>query len=149
MNRKEKCDFAISKGFTYDKNTGNVYGVNKGIITKKANGYISLTLWFDNKRNYLYAHQFAWYVENKEIVDLIDHKNLIKTDNRIANLRSTTKQINALNSIAKGCCFSKRDNKWISSIMINGRKKHLGNHYTEKEAINNYQKNKIEILKQL
>ena len=149
MTRKEKCELAISKGFTYNKITGIVYGVKGGVITKKINGYISLSLWFNKKRNYLFAHQFAWYIENNEIVNLIDHKNLIKTDNRISNLRSTTKQINALNSKANGYCFSKREGKWISYIMINGKRKYLGSNNSEQEASDNYQKNKKEILKQL
>jgi len=135
MTRLEKCKYAVEKGFTYDPETGGVKTSFGKIVTKKTNGYITLSLYDKGKRHYLYAHQFAWYVTYNSIVNLIDHKNQIKTDNRKINLRVVTKQQNAFNmKNVKGYFFCNRVKKWISIIMVNGKHKQLGTFSTDKEA---------------
>lgn len=134
MTRNEKCKIAIKKGFKYCPETGNVYGVKGAVIKKKINGYVALTIWVEGKRNYLYAHQFAWYVLYGEMAELIDHKNRIKTDNREINLRSTTKQINALNVKSSGAYLDKRTGRYESLIMLNGRHVYLGKFDKKEDA---------------
>lgn len=145
MTRIEKCELAISRGFKYDPITGNVFGVKGGVIGKKCNGYIALTLFYKGKRNYLFAHQFAWYVMYGETVELIDHKNRIKTDNSIRNLRSFTKQLNAYNMNSRGTCLDKRTGRWESIITVNGKSKYLGKFDSEEMAHERYleYKNKL------
>ena len=148
MTRLEKCELAIEKGFLYNQYTGNVIGIKGKPITKKCNKYIALTIWKDKKRNYLFAHQFAWYFMFKETVKLIDHKNGIKTDNRISNLRSFNHQMNALNANSKGYYFDKRSSKFETKIMLNGKNIYIGKFDTEEEASNKYNEVKSKIINQ-
>ena len=80
------------------------------------------------------AHRLAWYYVHQEWPpDDIDHEK-DRTDNRIANLRSATRQQNNANrSIAsnnktgfKGVCFDKNRNKYQATIMVDGKTRYLG-----------------------
>jgi len=144
MTRIEKLLWCINKGFCYNPHTGFVYGSTGKVITKKSpNGYIALSVYKDKKRYTLFAHQFAWYWVKKETVTCIDHINRNKKDNRICNLRSVTKSQNASNLKKEcGATFSKREQKWISHIMINYKKKQLGTFNTKQEALDCYKENK-------
>jgi len=149
MTRLEKCELAIKKGFSYEKETGSITTPTGKTASKVSkNGYIMLTIRNKTGTFYLYGHQFAWYFEFKECVNLIDHKNRIKTDNKILNLRSITKQQNAFNTDFKGTCFDKRNLKYSASIMINGKNKFLGYFKTEAEANEAYKegKNKYHLI---
>jgi hypothetical protein len=144
MTRQAKCELAIEKGFYYNDLSG-IITTPKGIETKRVtvNGYIHLALWSDNKRYDLLGHQFAWYVNNKETIPCIDHVNGIKTDNRIANLRSVTKSQNAMNmKNVRGYTFCNRSKKYIAIIMVNYKKKQLGIFKTPEEARQCYLDNK-------
>jgi hypothetical protein len=143
--REEKCLLAIKLGFTYCELTGNITTPTGKILTKKTKaGYLHLCLRDSERNTYnLSAHQFAWYVKYKVIVPLIDHKNRIKFDNRISNLRSITKSQNAMNrSNIKGYTYCKGTKKYIAIIMVNYKKKALGTFSTEEEAHKCYLENK-------
>lgn len=135
MTREEKCKLAIEKGYTYNSENGYIYGVFDKKIKRKVNGYIEFII-YDNKKQYkMKGHQFAWYYVNKECVELLDHINGIKDDNRICNLRSSTNQLNQFNQInAKGYSWNKWHKKWQSRIIINGKTKHIGYYKNEYEA---------------
>ena len=70
----------------------------------------------------------------------VDHKNRIKTDNRLCNLHYVTSQENNLNMDrvynAKGYYWHKASKKWIAQISINGKNKHLG-YFDKKEDARN------------
>jgi len=135
MTRNEKCQLAIEKGYTYDPETGFIYGCRKKQITRNTNGYIQMLLYVNKKQYKLFGHQFAWYCEYKECVEMLDHINRIKTDNRICNLRAVTNQQNQFNlSKAKGYTFIKKYNKYQSQITTNQKIKYLGWFNTEEEA---------------
>jgi len=135
MTRLEKCKLAIEKGYTYDPETGFIYGCRKKQITRNTNGYIQMLLYVNKKQYKLFGHQFAWYCEHKECVEMLDHINRIKTDNRICNLRAVTNQQNQFNlSKAKGYTFIKKYNKYQSQIKTNQKIKYLGWFNTEEEA---------------
>lgn len=136
MTREEKCKLAIAKGYTYNPDTGNIYGIRGNVITSKhPKGYIRFCLYINNKPYYLSGHQFAWYFVKKEIVKCLDHINGIKDDNRICNLRSVTEQENHFNRTkVKGYSFNKNTNKWQSSIMLDGKIIYLGSFVLEEEA---------------
>lgn len=138
MTREEKCILAIEKGFTYDKETGIIYGIYGKIYNRKCgDGYIAMALYVNSKRFHLRGHQFAWYITNRKIVEQIDHINGIRDDNRICNLREVTHQQNQWNTNAKG--YSKRPNgRWQVRIRIEGKESYLGVYDTEEEARKTY-----------
>ena len=136
MTREQKCELAIEKGFSYNQESGNIYGVRGNIIKRKNKaGYIVLYMY--NEKNYysLYGHQFAWYWNNKKCVDSLDHINGIKDDNRLCNLREVTHQENMWNiTKAKGYYWNKLENKWKSQIKIDNKVIGLGTFNNEEEA---------------
>jgi hypothetical protein len=151
MTREEKCKLAIDKGFTYTPDNGVVIGPKgNNIIAKNSCGYIRIWLWFEGKGHQLFAHQFAWYWINKEVVEQIDHINGNRVDNRIENLRAVNHQQNQWNRTkAKGYYFEKSRNKWKAHISIKGKNIHLGRFDTEEEARASYlqAKEKYHIIK--
>lgn len=136
---------AVEKGFTYNPENG-IVTTPTGVETKRTtvNGYIHLSLYQNKKRYSFLGHQFAWYFMYKNLPNCIDHINQSKIDNRIVNLRSVTKSQNAMNRInVKGVSYCKRSNKWVSYIMVNYKKIHLGSFKNKDEALNCYKINKI------
>lgn len=94
-------------------------------------GYVRIKI---NRKLYL-AHRLVWlYVYGSFPDGEIDHINGIRTDNRLCNLRSVTKNENLVNkrkysnssSGITGVCWHKQHRKWVSTICINGKRKHLG-----------------------
>lgn len=89
---------------------------------------------------------------------VIDHINGIKTDPRAENLRIVTHRFNCAMGERKdkdkstskypGVCWSNIAKKWMASIRINKKSKHLGYFKNEIDAANIYQKEflKIQIL---
>jgi hypothetical protein len=72
----------------------------------------------------------------------VDHKNHDGLDNRRENLRIVTAAQNGWNrrknvtgtSVYKGVYFHQRSGRWMARIMVNGDRKYLGLHRTEREA---------------
>lgn len=133
MTRLEKLELAIELGYTYDPETGKIYGIKGEEIKSKVKaGYIKIV---SRKFGELLAHQFAWYWVNKEIVKQIDHINNDRADNRIFNLRSVTSEQNNWNRTkTKGYTWNKTADKWQSQIMISGKYIYLGIYDTEDDA---------------
>ena len=85
---------------SYDAKTGIFYWkvgrrgtVRKGDVagTRNKDGYVCI---FVDRKNYL-AHRLAWlYMYGEEPPAILDHKNGIKDDNRISNLREATNSLN-------------------------------------------------------
>lgn len=107
------------------------------------NGYVACQL----KNKKFYQHRIIGYaflnldIENIKIQ--IDHKNLIKTDNRVENLRVVNNQQNNWNlSNVKGYTLCKKSKKYVTQIRINGKKTNIGSFKTEEEAHNAYLKAK-------
>jgi len=74
----------------------------------------------------------------------IDHKNGVRHDNRLENLRLVTHQQNAFNKkMAKGYSWNKNIGKWEAYIQLNGRKIHLGLFDTPDDARNAYTNAKL------
>lgn len=106
-------------------------------------GYSCLSV---NSKVYL-THRLAWlYMTGEWPKDMVDHINQIRDDNKWGNLRECTNSQNQSNrpkpkdntSGYKGVSWHKRNNRWISSIRINGKLKHLGTFTNIHEAAKAY-----------
>jgi len=131
----------------YEAETGKLYWDNNERWRRngKAAGYY-------HHRGYRYiridnatyaVHRVVWkmyYGFDPNVA--IDHINLIKDDNRIANLREASKQENSRNTAPgpsnrsgfKGVCFHKISSKWRAQITANGKVIHLGYFDTPEQA---------------
>lgn len=76
------------------------------------------------------AHVLAWfYVTGEWPKEFIDHKNLIKTDNRFDNLREATNSQNQANTVpkkknkhgVKGVAYNKRLGMWNVTLRVDGK----------------------------
>lgn len=125
--------------FTWIKDSGKkkLAGKVAGYMDKK--GYWSLSVMGRQVR----AHRLAWLYVHGFFPDCqIDHRNGVKTDNKIENLRLATNQLNQFNigmsknnsSGFKGVCFVERNQMWRAKIMINGKTICLGYHMTAERA---------------
>jgi hypothetical protein len=126
--------------------------INKGRLAKKGNvagtihpnGYVYIVI----KVITYAAHRLAWfYVNNSWPKNHIDHKNAIKTDNRIINIRQATRKENMRNrgipenntSGFVGVHFNKLQGNFTAQCRANGKKKHLGTFPSAEDASNAYQ----------
>lgn len=89
MNTCETAFLArVSSGdYIVDVEAGTVYSnIRKRLIGRKMNtGYLSLPIF---RRNYVLTHRVVWLLAVGDIPEThcINHKNGVKTDNRLANL---------------------------------------------------------------
>ncbi len=105
----------------------------------RKDGYVHIGI---DGRFYM-AHRLAWlHAYGAWPRHEIDHRNGIRNDNRIVNLREATRSQNRQNLTAyrnssssyPGVCWARRERKWMAQIQVNGRKIHLGKYATEEEA---------------
>jgi len=90
------------------------------------------------------VHRLAWLHVHGELPEEIDHVNMNRLDNRLENLRAADRQKNSFNKVAysnnklgiKGVHFSQ--NRFVSQIMVNGKRIHLGTYKTPEEARSAY-----------
>ena len=143
MTREEKCKLFESKGYTYNPETGEIFGVRgKPVSRITDDGYNYLGLRLNKKLIQLLGHHFAWWNHYGEIhednVLVIDHWDQDKTNNKISNLRLTTQTENLLNSSradkTKGYTFCKRTGKWKATISYKRKSILLGYFDTGEEA---------------
>lgn len=89
------------------------------------------------------AHRVAWVIKHGGCSGIIDHKNGIRSDNRLSNLRDVTQTVNLQNirkapvtSTSKllGAYKHKRTGLWIAKIRFRGDSVHIGVFKTAKEA---------------
>lgn len=108
--------------------------------------------------NQYYAHNIIWLMFTKLPIPenyVIDHKNGIRKDNKITNLRLATRSQNSINqkirenntSGYKGVSFYKNYNKWESYINIEGKRTKLGYFDTPEKAYEAYCKASLTIHK--
>ena len=110
-----------------------------------SNGYVSIGV----RGTSYQAHRLAWlYVYGRWPPKDLDHKNRIRSDNRIVNLRKATRTQNLGNAIlrrnnttgARGVSWKKKNNKFSAAIRNNSKQIHLGLFTTLDEAKAAYDK---------
>jgi len=129
---------------TYDPDTGQ-FTRNVGKNAGKQAGYQNI-----NGYVYVYvdgteygAHRLAWYYVHGKWPDHdIDHKNRVKNDNRIENLRDVDESTNLLNqglskankSGVRGVSWSKDRQLWIVHRSEKGKRIYVGAFHDLEEA---------------
>jgi hypothetical protein len=108
---------------------------NTGYIHPKINGKLV------SQHRIIAAAFLNLDINNPKII--VDHRNRIKKDNRVENLRLVTHQQNTFNTSAKGFYWNKQKNKWRAQIFINGKSIHLGLFVLEAEARAAYEAAKL------
>jgi Demerecviridae HNH endonuclease len=135
--------------FDYDPETGilrsRVFRANNkakpgDIVGTNVSGYIQLML---NGKMYR-AHRIIWtYMTGEDPGDVwMDHKNLVRDDNRWKNLRLATPSQNGINrkkfinntSGYKGVSYHKRSKKYVAQIRFQGKSIWIGHYPTAEEA---------------
>jgi hypothetical protein len=148
---KIECSFyeSLKEFLQCDFETGLV----KWIKTPEHTSFVKIgdTAGFHDSRGYIIvsfqgksikAHRFIYYCYYKELPEFIDHKDRIRNNNKILNLRKSTKKENAHNigisskntSGIQGVRYHKTRKKWLATININKKQTHLGLFKTIEEA---------------
>ena len=98
-------------------------------------------------KNYL-EHRVVWRIVNGAWpAGELDHINGVRDDNRLENLRDSTRQQNMFNRKAtkgstskyKGVSWKSKNSKWVAQCCISGKVKYLGLYKTEQEAAKAYE----------
>lgn len=102
-------------------------------------GYVQIEI----KGMAMLAHRIAWLISHREWpVDMIDHINGNRSDNRLINLREATKPQNMQNAKVrrdsktgvKGVSWRESTQSWHASIKCNGKNHFLGVFQSLEEA---------------
>lgn len=142
----------IREVLDYDPATGIcAYRSGKGRGgARTKDGYIQV---FIDRRPYM-AHRVAWLLSTGSWPsEQIDHRNGIRNDNRLCNLREATNAENCQNKAGRrgtasrfiGVVWHKRDNRWLAQIRVDGKVRHLGSYLSEEAAAEAYAKAKSEL----
>lgn len=130
----------IQELFAYDPKTGfvtrlkktaNRHKVGERVGTPGGRGYLQVTI----GRKKCPLHRVIWcLVYGVWPVGDVDHRNRIRSDNRLTNLREASRSENNHNaspnrrntSGARGVCWDKSRGKWTVHIHADGKQHHLG-----------------------
>lgn len=147
-------DQAVSRCLSYDPETGllrwkaassNACAVGRIAGTRERDGYVYIRL----MRRRLLAHRVAWFLHyGSWPIGPLDHKNMVKSDNRIENLRLASVTENNRNRPAqsnntvgfKGVTLSKQTGRYEARIMVNKRRVALGTFDNAREAGTAYER---------
>lgn len=138
---REVLDYnAITGVFTWKVRRGK--SIAPGSIAGGGDGMGYIRIKIDWKR--YKAHRLAWFYTHGEWpTQHIDHINGIRSDNRIANLRDVSNQINSQNvkkarsnskSGILGVKPVKGTSKWVAAISVSGVKTIIGKFDSKEEA---------------
>ena len=148
--------------FGYDNyfisNFGNVKNSKTNRILKPGNhpqGYKLVSLKNNGKWKMFRVHRLVGnaFLDNPDNKPMIDHIDNNTANNNVKNLRWCSQKDNLYNQGKrinnttgfKGVSFHKHINKYIASIRINGKIKHLGYYETAEEASKAYESKAKEI----
>jgi hypothetical protein len=137
--RREPRFFKVGRSGrdAYCDNWNRRYAGREAVSKINADGY--KVGWFLKRQ--VKAHRLAWFLHYGEWPDVIDHINRVRTDNRIANLRSVTRAQNNRNKLI---CEAREDDAvgivqnpcgtWAAFVAPLGQYFQLGTWDTEAEA---------------
>jgi hypothetical protein len=138
----------LRENLFYDRTTGDfirLIGSSRAPVGEVAgyvdpsHGYVRISVC---GKEY-YAHRLAWlWVTGSWPESRVDHRNLVRSDNRWDNLRAATHAENCQNTGArahgtsgrKGVTWHKVAGKWMAQIMAGRKKEYLGLYATREEA---------------
>lgn len=88
------------------------------------------------------AHRLAWLYVHGNLPKQVDHRNMMRSDNRIDNLRAADNSCNGMNKRMqsnnttgyKGVTFHKGIGRYHAKIQANGVRKSLGYYETPEQA---------------
>jgi hypothetical protein len=124
---------------------GDILSISNSKVTKMKiktdkHGYYMVMLSSNNNIKNEFIHRLLYETFVGEIPNgiLIDHIDRNQKNNKINNLRLATKSQNMINSEfvdnAIGYSYSKKIKRWVASIGVGGKKRHIGSFKTEYEA---------------
>ncbi len=128
-------------GLTFNTSDGKFYKKGKQAGGYTDTGYRKIQFRGSRPRE----HRLAWFFAFGEIPEgmEIDHKNGIRDDNRIGNLRLVTSRENAMNrtkqknntSGVTGVTFNPLTQTWRSRVNLDGKKHEIGSFKSKRQAI--------------
>ena len=126
---KDRLDYIDGKLY-WKKTLSKAIKIGSEAGTLNNVGYRQVSLTFDNKKYLVLTHRLVYLYHHGFIPKEIDHINLIKTDNRIENLREATRSQNIVNNTPRkdntsgqrGIYFCKKSKKWIARVWKNGKR---------------------------
>lgn len=148
-NKKHNIyEFGEEFGVVFATNTGKEFyfdledydKIKQYTWSEDNRGYARTSLQENGNRQTIKLHKLITDTNNLQIVD---HINQNKADNRKQNLRITTQQQNVLNSPKQsnntsgiiGVSFRTNCSKWVASITYNKEKYYLGAYIEKEDAI--------------
>ena len=133
-------------------NFGNVKNSKTNRILKLINdsgGYKVISLYQNKKLKIFKVHRLVGkaFLENPDNKPVIDHIDNNPSNNNVKNLRWCSQKDNLANQGKrsknttgfKGVAYHKPSKKYVATIMINGKNKHLGLFKTAEEASQAYE----------
>ena len=140
--------------------SGNIKSIGKGrgrktgriLKSKKVDGYMTVCLYRNKKRNVFMAHRIIAMVfldyDIKDTTFVIDHIDGNVSNNAVSNLRITTQRYNCsygyrkdrqkMHSKYPGVSWHNKANKWIAQIYHHGKNENLGLFLNEADAYDAY-----------
>lgn len=98
--------------------------------TRRPDGYLQIAL---DGNCYLAQRLALFYVNGFWPPEQVDHKDMVRSNNQLSNLRLATRSQNHANknfgdntSGVRGVSWCSRDKKWLAQIKINGKNHRLG-----------------------
>ncbi len=138
---RELLDYEAETGLFRWKNSRRGRVKVGGIAgTSDRSGYQQIRI---NGKKYM-SHRVAWAMSyGAWPTDVIDHINMDKADNRLANLRSATKSQNRYNLDAyknntsghKGVSHNRKSGLWRAYISYDGARRFIGDYAAQADAV--------------